>query len=705
MKNRLSQSVIAASILASPFALPAHAQDSLEGETLALEEVLVTASRREQSLLEVPMSVAAFSADELNKRGITQLSELQFAVPGMTMREDGPGSNTIFLRGVVNQYGAGPVVGQFLDEIPVSLTAADQLDVRATDLARIEVLKGPQGTLFGQGSMAGVVRYLTNKPNLEELQFGATASTAYIEDGDPEYILTGFVDVPLMAETLGLRVAARYQEGGGWQDQPDAGIRDGNGQDLVNVRALLLWRPTDRLDVEFMYNVHNNEAELGLGYENPDRTVFVAGDPSTELVSKDLEYEITALTITADLGFADFTSATAYIDVDHQYPFAYQCGSDTNCSPFEGNDDRFDTNEQFTQELRLVSAGDGALKWTVGAFYRDLDDQLIADYRTFEGGFEPIFEDRFFSESTSESYAVYGDVSYDITERLTLGFGGRYFEEDREGGDSCCTLDGVPVIEQSASFDSFDPRVYASYAVADTMNLYGSVSSGFRSGGFNDPGDPPYDPEDLLTYEIGIKGTTNDSRLSFELAAFYNDFSDMLRRGLVFNGTNFTSQLSNIGDVDIYGVEGGVAFQATANLSLSATASWLDSEVKDIRADDATNLPGDELDYVPEISYSLSGVYNFEWGAGKPGFVRLDYNYRDEVSYIDRSSFDVVPQYSDSFGLLNARIGIDINEAFSVELFGTNLTDENKWQDPYHNWRNANRTRPRAVGLQLLYQP
>ncbi|MEM0952607.1 MAG: TonB-dependent receptor [Pseudomonadota bacterium] len=710
MKKQLSHSVLTATLLMAPLPLAvAQAQEKADGTSRALEEVIVTAQRREQSLLEVPMSVAAFSQDELRQRGVTALSELQFAVPGMTMREDGPGSNTIFLRGVVNQYGAGPVVGQFLDEIPVALTAGDQLDIRATDLARVEVLKGPQGTLFGQGSMAGVVRYLTNKPNLEETQVGFTAQSAYVEDGDPENIITGFVDVPLSQESLGLRIAGRFQEGGGWQDQPEAGIKNGNGQDLVNVRALLLWRATDSVDVELMYNVHQNEIELGLGYENPDRTVFVAGDPSTRLIPKDLEYEITALTINADLGFANFVSATAYIDVDHEYPFAYQCGSDTNCGPFEGNDDRFDTNEQFTQEFRLVSNGDGPFSWTVGAFYRELDDQLIADYRTFEGVPNDlpvlVFEDRFFEETTSESFAVYGDLSYDITERFTVGVGGRYFEEDREQLQSCCLILEEPIVEQSGSFDSFDPRVYARYALNDNINVYGSVSEGFRSGGFNDAGDPPYDPEDLLTYELGIKGSTSDSRLSFEVAGFYNDFSDMLRRGLVFNGFNFTSQLSNIGDVDIYGLEGGLAFQATDSLSLSATASWLDSEVKDIRADDATNLPGDELDYVPELSYSLSGVYDFQWGAGRSGFVRVDYNYRDEVSYIDRSSFVVLPQFSDSFGLLNARVGLAFNEALSVELFGTNLTDENEWQDPYHNWRNANRTRPRSVGLRLLYEP
>ena len=179
----------------------------------------------------------------------------------------------------------------------------------------------------------------------------------------------------------------------------------------------------------------------------------------------------------------------------------------------------------------------------------------------------------------------------------------------------------------------------------------------------------------------------------------------MLRRGLVFNGTNFTSQLSNIGDVEIYGIEGGVTFKAGENITLAAVATWLDTEVTAIRADDATNLPGDSLDYVPELSYSLSGVYDFDWSPDRPGFARLDYSYRDEVSYVDRSSFVALPQFSDSFGLLNARIGMWIGDSHLIELYGNNLTNENEWQDPYHQWRNANRTRPRTLGIKYTFEP
>ncbi|MBV7255292.1 TonB-dependent receptor [Pacificimonas sp. WHA3] len=682
----------------------APASDDIDDAEAGTDVIVVTAAKRVQDVIDVPIAIATISGDELEQRGIGTVSDLQFAVPGMTMREDGPGSNTIFLRGIVNQYGNGAVVGQYLDELPMTLTAFDQLDVRAHDLERVEVLKGPQGTLYGQGSVAGTVRYITKKPVLDAFEGSLAATLSAVDGGDIGWGFENVMNLPIVEDKLGLRIASRVEGGGGWQDQPAAGIKNGNDQKLVNIRAKALWRATDRLDVEVMYIFHRNKVELGLGYENPDRTVFVAGDPSTVLVPKIQENHIGNLTLTADLGFATLTSATSYIDNDHQYPFAYQCGLDTNCDPFEGNDDRFDTGSLFTQEVRLATQDSGPLQWTVGFFYADLKDNLIADYRTFDASsetpFVSIFTDRFVSEASSESYALFGDVSYQLTDRLQVGVGGRYFHDKQKTASTDFFFLVPDLTEQSGSFEDFSPRGYVKYDISDTVNFYASVGSGFRSGGFNSPGDPPYEPENVLTYEAGIKGRSADGGITFELAGFFNDYSDMLRRGLVFNGLNFTSQLSNIGDVEIIGLEGGISVEAAQGLTLSATGAWIDTEVKAIDAADATNLPGDALDYVPEISFSISGHYEFDWSADMPGFARIDYSYRDKVSYIDRTTFDVFPQFSDSIGLLNARIGVEVSDV-SVELFATNITNENKWLDPYHQWRNANRTRPRTVGVKV----
>ena len=153
------------------------------------------------------------------------------------------------------------------------------------------------------------------------------------------------------------------------------------------------------------------------------------------------------------------------------------------------------------------------------------------------------------------------------------------------------------------------------------------------------------------------------------------------------------------------GAEIGLTWHPFAQLTLNTTAAYMDSEITEVNALDATNLAGDPVDYVPEVSYTLGAMYDFDWSAAMPGYIRVDYSYRDAVSYVDRSSFPAenVPQFSDDIGLLAARLGMKFGQA-NIEVFGTNLTNQNKWIDPYHDWTNANRTRPREVGVKVGYQ-
>lgn len=667
-------------------------------QDLTLEEVIVTAQKREQKLIDVPVAITALSGTELEQRGLSSVQDISFAVPGLTMREDGPGSYTIFMRGLSNQYGSDALVGVYLDEAPLSLSGFDQLDSRVMDLQRVEVLKGPQGTLYGQGSVAGAIRYITNSPRLDAFEGKVDVSETFIDDGDSKETFTGVLNVPLVTDKLAVRVAATFEQGGGWQDQPEAGIEDGNDQDLMNVRAKVLWQISDQFRADGMVVLHRNESKLGLGYENPDRTVTIGVDRARVLIPKDFEYDLYNLNLVYDFGGAQLLSATTYIDHHHQYPFSYIGGPETFYEgALEGTDKRFSKAKQVTEELRLSSTGDGAWSWTVGAFYKSLDNQLEALYDTLFGEFyfpETYYLDR----GTSESYALFADVGWNITDRVEVGAGVRYFEEDQT------TFDGE--LEESDTFDSVDPRVYASFKLAENLNLYASAAKGFRSGGFNRGELPNYEPESLWSYEVGLKGQSEDGRIAFEGAVYYSDYSDMLRRGLVLvpdAEPQFQQLTSNIGTVEVKGIEGGVTLRATEHLVLNATAAYIDSEITEVNATDGTNIAGDPVDYVPELSYTLGAHYNFDIGA-LPSYFRIDYSYRDAVSYTDRSSFPAanVPQMSDDIGLVDARFGLDWNQAW-FELYGTNLTNQNKWIDPYHDWTNANRTRPRAIGVKVGY--
>lgn len=681
------------------FSLAALAQPAMTlAQDTALEEIIVTAQKREQRLIDVPVAITALSGDELAQRGLSSIQDISFAVPGMAMREDGPGSYTIFMRGLSNQYGSDALVGVYLDEAPLSLTGFDQLDSRVMDLERVEVLKGPQGTLYGQGSVAGAVRYITKDPVLDVFDGSVEASTAFIDDGDSKESFTGIVNLPLVTDKFAVRLAGTMEQGGGWQDQPQAGIEDGNNQDLINFRAKALWRITDALDAKAMVVIHRNESKLGLGFENPDRTITVAVDRARALVPKDFEYNLYNLNLTYDFGFAELLSATTYIDHDHQYPFSYIGGPETfYAGALEGTDARNVAAEQFTQEVRLGSAGKGPFGWTVGAFYRTLDKKFESYFDTlFAGVLFPVVY--YLAEDSYESHALFADGSYDVTDRWTIGAGVRYFEDDQE------TFDGFA--SEQDSFDSVDPRFYTSFKLSTDLNLYASAAKGFRSGGFNRGALPNYEPESLWSYELGLKGLVADGKLSFDVAAYYSDYSDMLRRGLLFVEATTTVELltSNVGNVEVKGIEGGITWRPIDRLALSTTASFIDSEITAVNATDATNIAGDPVDYVADYSFTAGAHYSFSWGAALPGYTRVDYSYRDEMTYVDRTSFPAenVPQKSDAVGLVDARIGLAWNAAW-FELYGTNLTNQNKWVDPYHAWTNANRTRPRAVGLKAGY--
>lgn len=680
-------------LLALPTLVTAQEGDS-SGDREAFEEIIVTAQKREQRLLEVPMAVAAFRGLELEQRGLRSIQDVTFAVPGMTSREDGPGSYKLFLRGVSNQYGPGALVGVYMDEAPLNITGNDQLDVRIMDLDRMEVLKGPQGTLYGEGALAGAVRYVTNDPEVNRFSGDVEAGFLTVSEGDTGHRFTGVLNMPVVEDKFALRLAAQFEGGGGWIDQPEADIEDGNGGDLINLRLKALWNVSDSVQAKAMVISHSLETDLGQGYEEPDRTNLVGVDRSKVMIPKDFDYTLSNLNLTFDLGGMELITSSTYIDHEHQYPFSYIGGEATiygGGGALEGNDDRWVTAEQFTQELRLSSTGDGPLNWTVGGFYRDAERSLYVEYVSQWQG--AVFGGLIYEDGlTYESYAFFAEGSYDLTDRISAGAGIRYFSDDQSNFDGSNT--------EEDSFDSTDPRVWMSYALSDNANLYASISQGFRSGGFNRGDSPNYDAEDLTNYEVGYKAVLAGGAVDLELAAFFTDYSDMLRRGLVFVEPTFQSLISNIGDVDIVGFEAGITVRPSDQLSLSATLASLDSEVKEVRSDDAVNIAGDPVDYTPDISFTLGAYYSFDWASGRPGFARLDYYYRDSVSYVDRSSFadPNIPQFSDDIGLLDARIGVEFGGT-TVEFYGTNLTDENKWIDPYHAWANANRTRPRVLGI------
>lgn len=679
----------------------AIAQNKADGVSSSeFDTIIVTAQKREQNINEVPISIVALSGDELSARQIDNFETLGLAVPGLSVQDDGAFNRRIFLRGVGNTSGSSPTVGLYLDE--VSLTGGvnnSQIDVRPYDVQRVEVLRGPQGTLFGDGSVGGTIRFVSNSPELDEVSGSATASGSFTEDGAPSQKAIGVLNIPLVEDVFGLRIVGAFEHSGGWIDQPSAGQTDINDQSVGHVRVKALWRPIDDLDITAMAVVHRNDAGAP-NFNEDDGGDFTQAFGLTTTPSTKDDYELYNVTLNYDLGAVEIFSTTSYVDNDKN---TEQLGGAITFLPpplpkFETFfADREISTEIFTQEVRISSDDAGPVNWLLGGFYRDSEgEQNIPElFFGLPGPLPPAGVSSLTLE-TSEAWAVFGDVSIDITERLQVGGGLRYFEDERT------QIDGVAMTTRTASFDSLNPRAFIKYNIAGDVNAYASVAKGFRSGGFSfAAGFDPYEPESVWTYEAGLKGSIADGVISGDIAVFFSDYSDYQISSIAPPPSPPLNVISNAGDAEIIGVDWNLRLKATDSLTLEVSGNVVDAEFVSVEtAGVASHIAGDRLDFVPKYQYSVSGIYDF-WVGERPAFLRLDYSEQGRSEIRNRTIGDFYFSQSDVINMFNASLGVSISDTVSVSLFGENLADDRGFIDPLSIDLLAARPRPRTVGAQV----
>lgn len=666
-----------------------------------LEEVIVTAQKREQRLVDVPMGVTALAGEALLAKGIDSVSDLTMSVPGMTIREDSAGSMALFLRGVGNMAGSSALVSMYLDETPISIDGARNLDIRALDIERVEVLKGPQGTLYGQGAVAGTVRYISKKPTHEKIEGHISTGVSSVASGDTAQKITAVYNAPIVDDVFTVRVAASLNRGGGWIDQPQAGIKDGNNQDVNHIRVKALWDVSDNFSLDATVAVHSLEARIPVSYEDENRNLPLGFRPETPLTPNNDKYKLYNLTAHYDFGFAELISSSSKIKLDQSYGGSYNAGSETafaNDASF-GSSSRTSDSDLISQEIRLSSAGDGFMSWSLGVFYTDSEtDFLSVGHQSYQG---IVYPEYYVEEKSSETLSFFANTDFAITEKLTLGFGLRNFEDKQK------YFDGQ--FHQSEKFTSTNERVFASYAMNEDWNVYMNYGTGFRSGGFNRGGsDLSYEPENLSNIEIGTKASLFDNSLSVEAAIYDSQYEDMLRRGLVVVNGFFVDVTSNIGQVDITGYELAANWQLSDSITLNFSGSWIDSEVAKLdlkQGEFSVSQVGDPADYVADYSYSIGLSKSFQWATDVSGNARLDYNYRDAVSVTDNFLYQTEfrTQYTDNIRLLNLRVSASFDNGIAAEFFVKNLNNENLLADPFDQYGNANRTKPRTIGLNVSY--
>ncbi|WP_374763509.1 TonB-dependent receptor [Yunchengibacter salinarum] len=676
----LASASLAALSISAPAAVLGQSADSDAAPATSdftLEEITVTATKRESSLKDVPFSVNAQTQADIQRSGARNLEDVARNVAGLTIQNLGPGQSQVAIRGVSagqivrDQPGVKEQVGVYLDESVISLSLFTP-DLDLFDLNRVETLRGPQGTLFGSGSIGGTVRYITNQPKLNEMEGSVQGSLNTVDGGSEGGSLKGMVNVPVADDMAALRVVAYHTEYAGFIDaiREDRSIdKDVNDGSRTGGRAALLLQPNENLSItpriiyqEIDMNGFNRQEEFNL-FANPFTTEVppITFDERQQFLLlreafKD-ETLIADLTVEATFGAVDLTSVTSYTDRDilASRDASALTGSVSVDLGFPDEAVSIPSNlrdttevEQFTQEVRLASNGTGPLDWIVGAFYADTERFYQQELPT--PGYDAV-TDQVLGEGTAEAtrmgvappdspfwsqlpydleqIAFFGEATYDVTERLHLTVGGRYYDFEEERSVTQVGLFGNGVVDQvdTTQSDGFTPRFIASYDVSDTVTVNAQASKGFRLGGVNDPlntalcnaqdleifGDfQDYEDETLWNYEAGVK--VQGKKLSFNAAAFYTDISNLQ---VTLDAGSCSSRISfNVPEAHTAGLEAELKSRPIDGLQLALSGSVLESEF-DSTVRDSTGAvlggveDGNRLASVPEFQFSASGSYDF----------------------------------------------------------------------------------------------
>ena len=685
-------------------------QASGPGNKFALEEVIVTAQKREQSLLDVGINVSVVNESQIRDLRINNVTDIVLFTPNAAVKEFVPGLMPIItIRGVgLNDFNAAnnPATGVYIDEVALSSLALLSSDFY--DLERMEVLKGPQGTLYGRNSTAGALNITTAKPDFEGTK-GRLAGTV----GDYDLVeIEGMLNAPL-TDDLGMRLAVKgINQGEGFYDNDLVG-HDIGEREVAMGRAQLLWALSESTEALLKIEGQRARSELGspqffgvlptadtsdcpgrpecanfLGYSDTSDDPF-RGSWSVN-PDYDLNQAMYTLRLVSDLDFAQLTSVTGYIDFDRSY------STDVDASPFRITDFKnSDDVKQFSQELRLTGDND-LLAWQLGLFYAN--DKIET---TYDGDLQDLLNTTSKSSSDLEatSMAAFANGEWNLTDTLALVTGLRYtyekksndgFTEDLVSEPPGSQLTGAPfgtgpitlaAIDETINDDSVDWRVALNWHTSDDSLTYASISQGTKSGGFftgvaTTPVQlQPYDKEQLVAYEIGVKGKVDEAGLRYEMSVFYYDYEDVQSYIRDNSGDLPTQRLGNIGGADIYGVDLLLTWQprGVPGLGFTLGGGYLDTEVGSFESSDGVVPSGNELPDAPEFSALLDVRYGFDLSGETSAEIAVGAQYQDSVFR------DVVNDpllKSDSYWLINARASIYLGQNWEFALWGRNLDDE-----------------------------
>lgn len=729
------------------FGLDAHVSVALAQQTnepsqsAVLEEIVVTARFRDESVQDIGASIAAYGGDQIDALGIESVSDLAALTPSLNLSDRGPNRNEISIRGIGRSLFQQDVslspanIGLYFDDVPVNMPTGAQLDIRSFDLARVEVLRGPQGTLFGEGAQGGAIRYVSADPDLTEFGGAVEVYASTITDGDTGFGGGLMLNMPLSEDKVGLRLSAYRTDQGGFIDNVADGTEDTNGFDANTIRAVLLAKPNDRFRARLMATYEEfSQGAFPRVDSNTDDLVFGL---STAGNFTDDEYSIFSANLSYNFGPLELISISSIHDRKRSREQIEMVNSliSTIFNGFASfvPSNQIDTQDwqQVSQEFRLVSDLDGPFNFVAGAFYKDFELEIVADarssiYAPFWGatfgtpvnvpsglasevaaalGLDAIFGTPIQELLTNDGdqFSLFAEGTFELNDAWKVIAGVRYHKEDITAATTA-GLTGLisvgaptPAFSADTDIEIFLPKFSVEYQPNDSVLAYVTYSEGVRNGNLNSPGslgiiagDPAlgglpaalavaaYDEELVKAVELGLKTSFRDDTLRLNGSIYQNKIEDL--QGFVIFGA-LGGIVANVGDGQSQGIEAELVWRANDFLNIFAGANFTEAELEEPRIFSApavaTFSNDQKIPFIPETTYSLGAQVTVPSSSSDLIWDgSIVYTYSDEyTTFFQGDEGTIANPYIGDHSILNLSVGVS-GERWKASLRVDNVLDE-----------------------------
>jgi len=732
-----------------------------QGGADAIEEIVVTATKRATVLQDTPVSVQALSADNLHELGADDFIDFFSQITSLSQTGEGPGNRRYAIRGV--QSIGEPQVGLYFDEIPIAGLPGDnldsgfaQMDLKLWDIERIEVLKGPQGTLYGQGSMGGTLRVISKRPKTDKFEAAAETTLSDTRYGGFSFGVNGMVNIPIIKDKLAVRAAVYHRDADGYIDEiagtlagvTQTAVENANDEKTTGGRVSILYTPGEDFSLTGIY--YFQRMDTGGLFEtfpsfatddNPVSNTFSESiyNDNLDMFNVIADYDgwnWASLTWTASFmdrrieRFDDTSRFVTGLFGCDEFNFGISCFGPPIVPAVSMADE--DVNSWST-ELRLTSKHEGPLQWTAGFFWQKKrtfrNGQVgVVDAVTGASTFDAnrVMQGRIFSRQNwghAEQVAVFGEASYAITDKLTATVGLRWFDTERAEDQNLIQPFFGPITgflpKQQFGQDKLIKKFHLSYQFNDDLLTYVQAAEGFRLGGPNQPGGftasaAPFQSDQLWNYELGWKSSWADDKVIFNGAVYYIDWTEIQIETV--DSTGAFSFIGNVGDADVLGFELETVLRPTEALELSGGLTYSKARLNGTQRAPLGGVleldlqDGDRLANVPDWQFNAAAIYRFPVFGSYEGMARFGWSY---VASSNTQLSDTLqtgapnPNFyrKGSYNLANFRLGVEA-DAWDASIFVNNVFDNDGAQSARlaeNEPLRKNIPQPRTIGVQFQY--